>query len=375
LDTSLASIAWSGNRFVAVGSAGKILSSDDGIAWNDHSLPTPFGWGKVIWAGNQFVAFGQRGTIHVSPDGAAWTEHRINAPGITEVIRTGSSYVAVGEFGNIATSADGVDWISRTIVPSLEAVVATGNGFLAVGEYGNVASSTDGQMWSRVATNIVDHHLYDVIWAGNQFVGVGSFIWWNGTMPIAQSVIVTSPDGSTWTRRKESAEGRFSAIAWSGNIYVASGSGGVFASPDGITWTLAAPASQIGNGFIGMIWAGSQFIGVGISGIYTSPDGANWTKRTPDGLEGFVSVACSPVLCVTVAGGGLAAICASGDTVSGSALAWSGVSNTLSGIIWTGTEFVAVGSFVPNFGKNSTQDVILRSLTAQYGPWISGELV
>jgi len=367
LDTSLMSIAWSGNRFVAVGSAGKIFSSNDGTTWNDHSLPTPLGWSKVIWADNQFVAFGWRGTIHVSLDGTTWTERRINAPEIADVIRSGSSYVAVGEFGNIATSTDGVDWVARTIVPSLGAVVATNNGFLAVGGYGNVASSTDGKVWSRVPTNIVDHHLYDVVWSGSQFVGVGVFIWLNGDIPIAQSVIVTSPDGSTWTRRKEGNVGQFSAVAWSGNAYVASGDDGVFTSPDGIAWTLGASATQVGNSFTRIIWTGSQFVAVGgSSSIYTSPDGINWTKRTPDVSAAFFSVACSPSLCVTVGheggGGAWTVTCVSGDTVSWHCDSWvEGVFNTLDGVIWTGTEFVAVGLFVPTFAENATQDVILKS--------------
>ena len=101
----LHSVALSGTRFVAVGSAGTIAHSNDGDAWTEASgNTTAEGLFGVAWNGERFVAVG--GTIVYSSDGDSWTA--ANDSTTTEALRgvawNGTRFVAVGWNGTIVVS-------------------------------------------------------------------------------------------------------------------------------------------------------------------------------------------------------------------------------------------------------------------------------
>ncbi|WP_423408241.1 flagellin [Heyndrickxia sp. MSNUG] len=64
-------IIWTGNQFVAVG-ARSIISSADGATWDVQ--PTSHVLNKINWDGNQFIAIGDQGVIITSTDGLNWNE-------------------------------------------------------------------------------------------------------------------------------------------------------------------------------------------------------------------------------------------------------------------------------------------------------------
>jgi hypothetical protein len=61
---ALYGICWSGTQYIAVGEKYTILSSSDGIHWEDHSVITPDSFyidlKNVIWNGAIYVAVGFR---------------------------------------------------------------------------------------------------------------------------------------------------------------------------------------------------------------------------------------------------------------------------------------------------------------------------
>ncbi len=224
--------------------------------------------------------------------------------GFSGVIWSGTQFVAVGGNsggGSVLTSPDGITWTSRTAGTSsgLQGVTWSGTQFVAVGANGTILTSPDAITWtSRVSGTM--NLLYGVAWSGAEFVAVGFY----GT-------ILTSLDGITWTSRfsNSSMNDVLQAVVWSGTQYVVAGRGGVIlTSPDGITWT--PRSSAIGTiGYVNsIIWSGAQFVVVGtytasccIGEILTSPDGITWTSHT------------------------------------------SGTSDSLLGVAWSGTQYVAVG--------------------------------
>jgi hypothetical protein len=141
--------------------------------------------------------------------------------------------------------------------------------------------------------------------------------------------------------------------------------GGIFTSPDGITWT--ARTHPKGSDLYSITWSKDDriFIAFGNSDgvdayIITSPDGINWTERSnPKNahLQGAADWNGSIVVAV-------GALESGGDTymiTSSDGINWveraTGITQGLFGIAWNGKVFVAVGA-----NNGSTQPVIIRSL-------------
>jgi PKD repeat protein len=68
-------VAWGGGRFVAVGSIGVVMTSDDGLSWalvEDAGVPGPLK--SIHWDGEGFFAVGEDGLVVVSEDGHSWRQ-------------------------------------------------------------------------------------------------------------------------------------------------------------------------------------------------------------------------------------------------------------------------------------------------------------
>jgi hypothetical protein len=233
-----------------------------------------------------------------------------------------------------------------------------------------IATSPDGITWTERA-NPQNVDLYGVIFAGGQFVAVGEV---TTASPSQGSYILTSPDGATWTQRSNPGNQRLRAIAYgeptaspTAGIYVAvgdnasSGDSLILTSPDGITWTERANP-VIALELQGVCWTGELFVAVGqaalaspTEGAYviTSADGITWTTRTnPENVN-----------LTSVASNGRGLVVAVGDYNSASqnayiigssdgGITWEelehqsqGASTQLNGIVWNGSIFVAVGNW------------------------------
>src|SRR5262249_49422770 len=70
LEQSVASVAWTGSEYLAVGATGLILASDDGMAWTARTSGTRSDLRAfaVSTTGSTWVAVGTTGTILTSPD-------------------------------------------------------------------------------------------------------------------------------------------------------------------------------------------------------------------------------------------------------------------------------------------------------------------
>jgi hypothetical protein len=296
----LNALAWSGSKFVSVGST--MGTSTDGTAWvgavsplgDSDSKLSEASLNGVSWDGNQFLAVGRDGgqppclpgnvcsfvvtgvhsVIFKSPDGLAWTLATASGLasevgiGLNSIVSSLGRSVAVGHGGTIVRSVDGYTWTRQASGTDnmLTAVAGSGTKFVAVGVDGMILASADGAVWTRQISG-TQEVLAAVTWAGSQFVAVGV----NGT-------VIASPDGVTWTRQQSNTTQTLYGIAWSGKLLVAVGaSGTVITSVDGMVWT--ARGSVTNNGLKSIIWAGNQFVAGADGTILTSPDGVTWTTR------------------------------------------------------------------------------------------------
>ncbi len=109
----LQAVTWSGSQFVAVGYAGTILTSPDGVNWTTRTSGTTQILRAVTWSGSQFVVVGDEGTILTSPDGVDWSTQDSGTVQLFRAVTwSGSQFVAVGLYSDsaILTSSDGVHW-------------------------------------------------------------------------------------------------------------------------------------------------------------------------------------------------------------------------------------------------------------------------
>ena len=279
-NSALGDVAWNGtDALVAVGAAGAILNSPNGLAdaWIDASAanaPQPLT--GVTWenVNSQFLIVGAGSTV-LSGDGSNWIREDLgNLPGavnLADVAWLGDKYIAVGNNGAIVTSnGDGSLWTSQdaganVAATSLNAVAYNNVRIVVVGTNGTILNSVDGVVWEELP-GFTNNDLNDISWDGGQFAVSGS-----------NDTVLTSPDGVTWTAHVPGTSNiNFVAVTQWDSALPANpvlgtvGSSGTFVvSPDGDPGTIirTGTTDQLG----GMTWvddgvAPAYFVIVGNDG-------------------------------------------------------------------------------------------------------------
>lgn len=198
------------SNYTAVGDAGAVVSSTDGITWTEHTASSGTSNNlNGITHGAVYVAVGDAGTIITSGDGATWTP--VQSSPTTNNLRQvaayssiyGSIYVAVGDAGTVVVSKDGgATWQMATTPP------ATSNAAL-------VGVTVESQ-FSYVSPLVADPSLGFITLA--QFVAVDS----NGNA-------YTSVNGYNWSAAIPTGAANLNTLVSSGFGYVAAGNGGATA--------------------------------------------------------------------------------------------------------------------------------------------------
>lgn len=325
-----------GNTLLVATDESSLLTSDPtGVVWTTRSqnfAQSSFEeFTNAVWTGSQFAAISDAGAFYTSPDGLDWAVQGFPFPIFPSGIAWGNGqYVVVGD-DSIYASADGSTWnkVTGAETAGIEFErVRWGNGrFVAVGSYtpppppifgrlplGVVFTSTDGVQWTP-AGNFSDvtlsgDRVHDVIWAGGQFVAVGSSIGAGGGF--APTPIFTSANGVDWTRRtvNEFPGPSLRGIAWDGSHYVAVGTPGFGFDPrngvisaDGITWSyLSFPYFALVEAALNsVVWTGKNFVAIGDLGTeVVSPDGQTWTSGYMNSFSSFDAVVTNGLRCIAV---------------------------------------------------------------------------
>lgn len=237
----LRDVVWDGIRFVGVGNS--LGHSSDGDRWQPALTHAAGQLEAVAWSGDRYVAVGRDGLIMHSGDGDRWVRAIDSATteDLSDVAWSGERFVAVGHHGIIVHSSDGDRWhpASRPAVPFREAqpgddpnsiyyyfsgVAWSGDRFVAVGWGGNdhvgtVVQSRDGDSWELAAGHdeLADEHFEAVAWNGRRFVAVSYF----------EGTIMYSVEGDRWEPAREIATvNRLNAVAAGGGRFVAVGENG-----------------------------------------------------------------------------------------------------------------------------------------------------
>jgi hypothetical protein len=193
---------------------------------------------------------------------------------LTDITYAKGMYFVLDRDGGIRTSKDAVNWTRKQVANAeLYSIACNENIFVVGGFNGTILTSTNGSEWKSVELGEIEkkYSITDIIWDGKQFIAIGA--------QNSYGIIMTSPDGITWTTRiSETVEG-FNSIIYNGNIYVVVGLRAIYTSDDAIVWTkvqnvLDKPINDIA-------WNGEKFIAVSFNGnILTSVNGTQWTVES-----------------------------------------------------------------------------------------------
>lgn len=251
----------------------------------------PSGDAVALGGGRTIVLDYLRDRVFVSEHEGSWSWAAAPFGSATGVAWGAGVFVVVGAKG-IWDSEDGLSW-RQVASPQagLTDVAWNGSQFTAVGTLGDtgpgvVMTSPDGVGWTT--TDLPSAvSLETIIWGGSQWLGAGQGLF-------------TSSDGTTWTQR---ATGHFTAVGWNGSAYLAMGLGDdghpvTATSTDAVQWTVR-PHSTYGPGHLAS--DGRTWVVPALFGVETSTDGVTWTYEP---FQAYLSP----------------------ET-----------------IVWTGTEFLAVG--------------------------------
>ena len=284
LGTNLNGIAFNGSRLVVVGDSGTIFAGDyNYTSTNPRGVtawmpPTSVPVGTtslstVIFSGQQFVALGIDGSILTSTDGLTWTlatgsipSASMNGIAFGSVSGTGT-YVAVGNGGNIFTSTDLVTWTTALSNPSngndLFGVAFLNGGFLnggfvATGASGTLLTSTDGSNWTAPAS-----HTTNAL-RGAAFRSAPTPVY---VVVGDAGTIVTSADGITWSSpiTPPPLLQPLNNVVF-GSRFVAVGQGGaVVFSDDGSIWSPPTTPPDLAN-LARVVFTAAMYVAVGEAG-------------------------------------------------------------------------------------------------------------
>lgn len=284
------SLAHGGGRWVAVGSSGRMLVSDDGRVWRrpvSLSGMNSNDFFRIEYGGGRFVAVGANKSVRVSTDGETWVAPVLPATSeFWEVCWTGSEFrIPVYPWNTILVSPDGLNWSTRAATPgpdpSSSGRYVSVDGRVYVLAFAERISSTVDQLaWTRHSSHVGDtsssavreRQVLDLLKAGDRFVAVGT-----------EGLVMTSEDGQQWTYRNGGMVGNLTSVQWLKDRFFVTGNyGGLFSSPDGGTWT-KHNTGGISAALTAAAWNGTRGVAVGQGVAYHSDDLWNWTATTIPG--------------------------------------------------------------------------------------------
>lgn len=232
-------------RIVAVGDAGRRITTRDGIAWtNDvHWSADEGDLHDIAFGTGQFVAVGgtdTRGRIVGTRDGVTWRELGNTRGRLTVIASSGKCFVAA--HGNqLVVSKDGERFVPGATLPwqgevlAQHAAFGSGEGgprFVFVGDrvdaMGEVqhwrATSEEGE--TAVSAQLYPDRVNAIASGSGHFVVVGP-----------QGLVETSHDGQQWTRRSLANPEDLTRVLWDGRRFVIVGVTRTWSSADATTWT------------------------------------------------------------------------------------------------------------------------------------------
>lgn len=262
--------------------------------WNDLNLTNGKTIYDIVYANGLYVAVGSDGIILTSEDAAIWNPiDPITAENLRSIAYGLGKFYVVGYNGAILSSENGADWsiVSTEITGDFYSVAYNGSSRLvAVGQVYDgagalvafAAVSDDGETWTEYQLPTIATGLSGITYGNGRYVAVGFKRKVIGKDPI----IATSLNGVNWSKQIPLAgAGALEDVAYGNGKYVAVGAlnNQILFSQDASLW-LAYDAAEISGIWYAATYAEELFVIAGPQ-VLSSPDGQNWTLRRDNQAE------------------------------------------------------------------------------------------
>ncbi len=216
-------------KFFMVDAEGRVLSTQDGEAWQVSVIKEGVGMHGLAWNGSVLIAVDKRGNIHRSDDQLSWTT------------------------------------VAENMSDDLWRLASDGKEFIAIGRHQMVYSQESGRYWFPVDFNFSENMLWDVAWYGDRY-----FL-------LTGQGVYESKDGQRWQFIDGSPAGTM-GIARGNDQYVLVGAKGLIRKGNDIA-NLKEVESRISEDLDDIVWTGKRFVAIGPSGIIICSDnGELWEK-------------------------------------------------------------------------------------------------
>ncbi|MBL9166359.1 MAG: hypothetical protein JNN07_01320 [Verrucomicrobiales bacterium] len=270
----LEGVAASPQQIVAVGDAGAIYTSNDGVRWKRQSTPFSTWLTGVAHGPAGFVAVGQQGTVLQSQQGTNWVSRSVGTKDWLGITYGGGRYLAVGRAGTIGSSSNGINWSLESSGRTNDLWTASANASsrLVGGSFDLLISETNGP-W--VDQFILSNYpapagtYYASMARSNYFLAAGrSGLMVEGYQPLAGFPY-------SWLETSESLRPWLWSATRLNDLYVAVGQNGtLLTSSEGVDWTLElAPRSVTNVTLLGVGGDSNLLVAVGTKGsIIRSPN-------------------------------------------------------------------------------------------------------
>ena len=267
--SSLNSITFAFDRFIAVGYGGAVITSTNGITWLRQPAPTTSALYAVTSGGGAVVAVGDSGCVLLSTNGSDW---ELRDAGTTNDLRGvaygNGQFVALTARSTLLTSSNATSWLTTLNATPygwpLYGLFFGGGLFFACGGPGLVVTSADGLNWTP---GYLPAYCYFSCGA----YGNGVFVVAGKTMGYDQTA--RSTNGVTWTTQRLQ---EFSALCYGGGLFLGCGLNYMQWSVDGNSWMRTTVPATVR----GVAYGLGQYAVVGDGGaILTATDPSVWTLR------------------------------------------------------------------------------------------------
>lgn len=139
--------------FVAVGDAGSIVTSRDGVTWATSNSGITDDLKTIAYGNQRFVAAADSGKVFTSPNGVTWTHVASTASYFRALTFGHNIFVGVLNSKVALKSSDGASWTNLSTglanADPMSSIDCGFDTFVVVGANGSIHTSPDGIVWTK----------------------------------------------------------------------------------------------------------------------------------------------------------------------------------------------------------------------------------
>lgn len=273
LSIHIQSLAYGNGQYVAFSIGGLVYSSDL-VKWEQSTSRTMSPIDKIKFLNYTFYALPNGGPLLSSVDGIAWQEEPVLSQKLYDIAFGMGILIAVGDEG-IFVLEQGSVWnrIENLNITGLKGIAYGNNVFIAIGDGGIVLTSRNGRDWASVDLKL-KYNFNTIAFGNGMFVAAGRLETVDGsTTYVGPYKILISTNGVSWSEQTE-CDGYMNSIFWKDGYFWGVSASTIFYSNDGINWKTSSLGAKVR--FEELYDGGSILIGKNYGGLYTSDDGKKW---------------------------------------------------------------------------------------------------